>query len=233
MGAWHDLRRMIEEEDHWQMLNPSHYARSSPKLEDLARELEIAETAGRDPLSMVRDVNDRIHRAFAYVRKSTAVNSPIEESLNSRQGVCQDFAHVMIAIVRGVGIPCRYVSGYLYHGQEHRDRSAEGATHAWVEALLPELGWVGFDPTNNLIAGDRHIRAAVGRDYFDVPPTRGIYKGLSTVRNELAVAVRVGSTPVTASAEDVVPFTPWKARQGGQTQEEAEAAALQRLQQQQ
>jgi transglutaminase-like putative cysteine protease len=189
MEGWDDLRRLIEEEDHWQMLKPSHYARCSPKLEDLARELEIADPAGRDPLSMVRDVNDRIHRAFAYVRKSTAVNSPIEESLNSRQGVCQDFAHIMIAIVRGVGIPCRYVSGYLYHGQEHRDRSAEGATHAWVEALLPGLGWVGFDPTNDLVAGGRHIRTAVGRDYADVPPTFGTMKGKA--ETELRVRVRV------------------------------------------
>ena len=112
----------------------------------LARELDVDEPRGRDPLTLVRDVSAGIYRAFEYVRKSTAVNSPIEASLGSRQGVCQDFAHIMIAVVRGLRIPCRYVSGYLYHGDEHHDRSAEGATHAWVEALLPGLGWVGFDP---------------------------------------------------------------------------------------
>jgi transglutaminase-like putative cysteine protease len=122
------------------------------------------------------------------VRKSTTVNSPIEASLSRRQGVCQDFAHIMIAIVRGLRIPCRYVSGYLYHGDQ-QDRSSEGATHAWVEALLPGLGWVGFDPTNNLIAGYRHIRTAVGRDYADVPPTLGTMKGRA--ETELQVRVRV------------------------------------------
>ena len=86
-------------------------------------------------------------------------------------------------------MPCRYVSGYLFH-QEREDRSVDGATHAWVEALLPDLGWVGFDPTNNRIADDRHIRVAIGRDYADVPPTKGVFKGVSAVRSELAVAVK-------------------------------------------
>lgn len=187
--SWGELRRIVEQEDHWQMLVPSHYARSSPALAALAQELGVAQADGRDPLSVVRDVNDRIHRAFEYVRKSTLVNSPIEDSLGTRQGVCQDFAHIMIAVVRELGIPCRYVSGYLYHDQEHHDRTSEGATHAWVEALLPGLGWVGFDPTNDLIAGTRHIRTAIGRDYADVPPTLGTMKG--TTETELMVRVRV------------------------------------------
>jgi transglutaminase-like putative cysteine protease len=189
--GWEHLRRLIAEEDHWQMLMPSHYARSSPHLEELARELDALDPDGRDPLSFVREVNGRMHRAFDYVRKSTAVNSPIEDSLLSRKGVCQDFAHIMIALVRGAGIPCRYVSGYLYHDQGHRDRSSEGATHAWVEALMPGLGWVGFDPTNDLIAGSRHIRTAIGRDYADVPPTLGTMKG----RTETELQVRVRVTP--------------------------------------
>jgi transglutaminase-like putative cysteine protease len=81
------------------------------------------------------------------------------------------------------------VSGYLYHDQLHPDRSADGATHAWAEALLPELGWLGFDPTNNLTAGERHIRTATGRDYSDVPPTVGTMKG--SAKSELQVRVRV------------------------------------------
>jgi transglutaminase-like putative cysteine protease len=189
--GWQELGRMVKEEDHWQMLMPSQYARSSPKLEELTRELQLNDADGRDPLSLVRDVSDRIHHAFEYVRKSTAVNSPIEDSLGSRKGVCQDFAHIMITIVRGLGIPCRYVSGYLYHDEGQRDRSADGATHAWVEALLPGLGWVGFDPTNDLVAGMRHIRTAIGRDYADVPPTFGTMKG----KTETELKVRVRVTP--------------------------------------
>jgi transglutaminase-like putative cysteine protease len=96
----------------------------------------------------------------------------------------------MISLVRSrLEIPCRYVSGYLYHGDAHKDRSESSATHAWIEAFLPELGWIGFDPTNNLVAGDRHIRTAIGRDYADVPPTHGIYRGRT--KSELTVAVRV------------------------------------------
>jgi transglutaminase-like putative cysteine protease len=189
--AWNDLRRMIDEDDHWQMLMPSQYARGCPQLDDLARELRVDDPDGRDPLTLVRQINDGIHDAFDYVCKSTAVNSPIEVSLSSRQGVCQDFAHIMTALVRGRGIPCRYVSGYLFHDQEHHDRSAEGATHAWVEALIPQVGWVGFDPTNDLMAGNRHIRTAIGRDYADVPPTLGTMKG----RAETELQVRVRVTP--------------------------------------
>jgi transglutaminase-like putative cysteine protease len=188
-GAWDELTHAIEQDDHWQMLMPSHYARSSEQLIELARELEIEHPGGRDPLTLVKHVNDAIHRAFRYVRKSTAVNSPIEHSLSSRQGVCQDFAHIMTALVRHHGIPCRYVSGYLFHDGSHHDRSAEGATHAWVEAFLPQLGWVGFDPTNDLIASGRHIRTAIGRDYADVPPTVGTMKGKTDT--ELQVRVRV------------------------------------------
>lgn len=187
--SWEDLARLIREQDHWPMLGPSHYARTSPLLEELTRELGIDAADGRDPLTLVTDVASAINTAFDYVKKSTAVNSPIEVSLASRQGVCQDFSHIMIAAVRRLGIPCRYVSGYLYHDEHHHDRSAEGATHAWVEALMPGLGWVGFDATNGVIAGNRHIRTAIGRDYADVPPTIGTMKGRADT--ELQVRVRV------------------------------------------
>ena len=102
----------------------------------------------------------------------------------------------MIAIVRNLRIPCRYVSGYLHRDPGDSDRSDEGATHAWVEALLPRIGWVGFDPTNNLIVGGRHIRTAIGRDYADVSPTVGTMKG--SAETELQVRVRV--TPSDAAA---------------------------------
>ena len=111
---------------------------------------------------------------------------PSNMRLRERRGVCQDFAHIMIAIARAWGVPTRYVSGYMYH-RGNKDRSGADATHAWVEAYLPSLGWVGFDPTNNILAGERHVRAAVGRDYADVPPTRGTYKGVA--ESELSIAV--------------------------------------------
>lgn len=187
-GAWDRLDQLIEAEDYWDMLMPSQFARTSPALEAFMAECGITKREG-DPLELLRFLNTRIYEGFSYVKQSTKVDSPIEDALNSKQGVCQDFAHIMIASVRNLRIPCRYVSGYLYHDQDHHDRSSDGATHAWVEALLPDVGWVGFDPTNNLIAGDRHIRTAVGKDYADVPPTVGMMKGKA--KSELQVRVRV------------------------------------------
>jgi transglutaminase-like putative cysteine protease len=187
--GWHELEELIEKKDYWDMLMPSRFARSSPELLQLAIEVGATERKGRSPLAFLRDIASGVHRSFSYVKKSTAVNSPIEDALRSRQGVCQDFAHIMIALVRNARIPCRYVSGYLYHSSENTHPSAEGATHAWVEALLPGVGWVGFDPTLDRLASEKHIRTAIGRDYADVPPTMGMMKGKANT--ELQVRVRV------------------------------------------
>jgi transglutaminase-like putative cysteine protease len=187
-GDWSDLEALVAGNDHWEMLLPSHFAQSSAPLEQLAKELRW--TRRDNPLALLTELNEAIYKMFAYVPNSTKVDSPIEETLQTRQGVCQDFAHIMIALVRRLQIPCRYVSGYMFHRDEsEKDRSAEGASHAWVEALVPRLGWIAFDPTNNLVGGDRHIRVAIGRDYADVPPTRGVYKG--EAQSELSVAVTV------------------------------------------
>ena len=186
--AWNELDQLIEREDYWDMLMPSHFARNSPELQLFARELGV-EQRSEDPLTLVRMLNDELYDSFSYVKQSTSVDSPIEDALRSRQGVCQDFAHIMIALMRNLRIPCRYVSGYLHHDAFHEDRSGEGATHAWAEALLPGLGWVGFDPTNKLLARERHIRTAIGRDYADVPPAMGTMKGAA--KTELQVRVRV------------------------------------------
>jgi transglutaminase-like putative cysteine protease len=200
-GDWADLDALVAGNDYWEMLLPSHFAQSSAPLEQLATELGC-ERRG-NPLGMLTELNEAIYKLFAYVPNSTKVDSPIQEALETRQGVCQDFAHIMIALVRRVKIPCRYVSGYMFHRDEdEHDRSLEGASHAWIEALVPRLGWVAFDPTNNLVGGDRHIRVAIGRDYADVPPTRGVYKG--EAQSELSVAVTV-SPADTAPPEPVIP----------------------------
>jgi len=189
--GWGELEQLVEKNDYWDMLMPSHFARSSPELEDLAREIGATERDGRSPLAFLMDITSGVHRSFNYVKKSTAVNSPIEHALRSRQGVCQDFAHIMIALLRNARIPCRYVSGYFYHNADNAHPSADGETHAWVEALLPGVGWVGFDPTTNRLAGGQHIRTAIGRDYADVPPTMGVMKG----KAETQLQVRVRVTP--------------------------------------
>lgn len=185
--AWAEVDAMVQEGDFWEMLLPSEFTASTPALEELANKLDVRRRD--DPLMVLHDLNEKLYKYFDYVPKSTKVDSPIDVALENKAGVCQDFAHVMIALVRSrLRIPCRYVSGYLFHSNE-KDRSVNSATHAWVEALVPQFGWVGFDPTNWLIASDRHIRTAIGRDYADVPPTHGIFRGRAA--SELTVAVRV------------------------------------------
>jgi transglutaminase-like putative cysteine protease len=195
--AWTQLDTLAASGDYWEMLLPSQFTQSSAALEELIQDLHV--TRRDDPMSFLRELNGAIYDWFDYVPKATRVDSPIDEAIETRQGVCQDFAHIMTALVRHVRIPCRYVSGYLYPRAERPDRSSEGASHAWVEALLPGLGWIGFDPTNNLVAGDRHIRTAIGRDYADVPPTKGIFKGKTA--SELTVSVRVSTSDAPPSPE--------------------------------
>jgi transglutaminase-like putative cysteine protease len=200
--AWSELDNMIEQGDYWEMLLPSEFAMATPALDSLAEELDVRRRD--DPLMVLHQLNEQLYNHFEYVPKSTKADSPIDLALLTHAGVCQDFAHVMITLVRSkLRIPCRYVSGYLFHGQSDHDRSVNSATHAWVEALLPQLGWVGFDPTNWLVAGDRHIRTAIGRDYADVPPTHGIFRGRAN--SELTVAVRVTPSQGTPPLDQEMP----------------------------
>jgi transglutaminase-like putative cysteine protease len=186
--AWADLDEIVEQGDYWEMLLPSEFTGPTPALDALVTEFDVRRRD--DPLSVLHELNHQVYKYFDYKPKSTQVDSPIDLALGTKAGVCQDFAHVMIALVRSkLRIPCRYVSGYLFHSENDTDRSISSATHAWIEALIPTLGWVGFDPTNWLVAGDRHIRTAIGRDYADVPPTHGIFRGRAA--SELTVAVRV------------------------------------------
>jgi len=194
-GDWADLDALVASDDYWEMLLPSEFARPSETLGHLASELNCERRGS--PLGLLTELNEGIYKSFAYVPNSTRVDSPIDEALRTRQGVCQDFAHIMIALVRPLHIPCRYVSGYLFHrdAAEEKDRSLEGASHAWVEALVPRLGWVAFDPTNNLVGADRHIRIAIGRDYADVPPTRGVHKGEASSKLSVPVTVSPSDAP--------------------------------------
>jgi transglutaminase-like putative cysteine protease len=185
--AWAALDDLVQAGDYWEMLLPSTFATETPALILLASQMGV--TRRDDPLMLVQELNQRLYDYFDYEPRSTRVDSPIDEAIVSGKGVCQDFAHTMIALLRHVRIPARYVSGYLYRGREDHDRSVPDATHAWVDVLLPHLGWVGFDPTNNLVTHHRHIRTAIGRDYADVPPTHGVFRG--DTESELYVAVHV------------------------------------------
>lgn len=187
--AWGAIDDAAASGEFWEMLEPGEFTSRTARLDELAHELDIRRR--RDPLSLLYELNSALHHTFAYDAKSTKVDSPIDEALLHRRGVCQDLTHIMLALVRNyLHIPCRYVSGYLYHRRD--DRSADGATHAWLQVWLPGLEWVGFDPTNNLLQGERHIEVALGREYPDVPPTRGVYKG--NAGSDLSVSVRIRTT---------------------------------------
>jgi transglutaminase-like putative cysteine protease len=222
---WEALDASVAKGDYWELLVPSQFARPTELLEKLSKELGVTrrETPGR----LLTELNTAIYEAFEYVPNSTQVDSPIDDALLKRQGVCQDFAHIMLALVRPLKIPCRYVSGYLFRDEKSRDRSPSGASHAWVEAYLPEAGWVLFDPTNNLVDGGRHIHVAVGRDYADVPPTRGVQKGGSD--SELSVLVTV-MTVDSAQPEYLLPATVARTRSIGVRSTEADEQMQQQQQ---
>jgi transglutaminase-like putative cysteine protease len=217
--AWQQVDRQTASGEFWELLHDSPFARQTPLVAAFAQEVGLER--GDDPLATLRQMMSMIYARFEYSRNATRVDSPIDEALEARRGVCQDFAHIMIALGRRLGVPCRYVSGYLFQQSDREVRSTDGATHAWIEAMLPGLGWVGFDPTNDLVAGDRHIRVAIGRDYADVPPTRGVFKGLSAVKSELAVAVAIGTAQPALSGE-VPAFVPWMSQEamGARTHDE-------------
>ncbi len=200
--AWNALDELIVSGDYWEMLLPSTFAVETDAVRMLARNMDVVRRD--DPLMLVQELNQRLFEYFEYVPSHTRVDSPIDEAIVSGKGVCQDFAHTMIALLRHVRVPARYVSGYLFRGREDKDRSTPDASHAWVEVLLPHLGWVGFDPTNNLIAHHRHIRTAVGRDYADVPPTHGVFRG--SAESELYVAVQVDASEEAPALDRKMPI---------------------------
>jgi transglutaminase-like putative cysteine protease len=189
-GAWNRLSSDQVQSQFYDMLRPSKYVEGSGHLERFMAERNLTQVPP-DPLTGLRALNLEIFGAFDYVPGFTAADSPIDAALEHRKGVCQDFAHIMLAVARHWGIPSRYVSGYLARTKDDDGfRSVPDASHAWVECFLPEYGWVGFDPTNNMLANERHVVAAYGRDYGDVPPTRGVLKGDAQSVLEVEVEVR-------------------------------------------
>jgi transglutaminase-like putative cysteine protease len=209
-SEWTALEEAAASGIHWDWLSPSKFAHSTQLLSDFAEEVEFNREI--EPLSALLRLNDRLHVALEYMQMSTAVDSPIDIALENRRGVCQDFTHIMIALLRRAGIPARYISGYVQQDpQEREEEDLSGASHAWVEAFLPATGWIGLDPTNNTQVGDRHIRIAIGRDYADVPPTRGTYKGGSS--SELTVGVHISETEDEAIPPDLLDSGHWSTRE--------------------
>jgi len=147
--------------------------------------------SGTPVLAGALDLTRRIYQEFTYDGTATTVSTPVEEVFDGRRGVCQDFAHLEIACLRSLGIPARYVSGYLLtHPPEGQERLiGADASHAWLAVWCPDHGWVDLDPTNNLVVSEEHITVAWGRDYSDVSPIKGAIFGGGAHTIDVAVDV--------------------------------------------
>lgn len=191
-----DLERSGEREMLAEFYNSSPYV---PLGVELWREAHDALAEGRsDVWTDVRRLGAHIYRTFTYKPKSTGVNTRAPEALAQRTGVCQDYAHVHLGLCRSIGIPARYVSGYFFN-TTRRPREIE-ASHAWIEAYIPGYGWAAYDPTHDRVADDRYVKLAVGRDYTDIRPVNGTYRGAPTRSLRVNVAVRIPGARVSVPA---------------------------------
>jgi transglutaminase-like putative cysteine protease len=182
------------DEEYFDFMAPTGYV---PHLANLMPLVEAAERASDGTVAgFAQAASKLIHERFKYVKGATHVHSSIEHSLSINAGVCQDFAHLLLAILRMRGLPGRYVSGYMVPGApDFPDAKQEEviggqASHAWAEVLISDQDWMGFDPTLGGAVGLRHVRVAYGRDYGDVAPVRGVYKGRAGQRLCVDVCVR-------------------------------------------
>ena len=162
-----------------------------PLHEALRKYAAISFPADRPVLEGAVDLMGRIRREFTYEPESTEISTPVLEALSARRGVCQDFAHVMIGGLRALGLAARYVSGYLLTRPlaDEPDLTGADASHAWVSVHCPPFGWIDLDPTNDLIVDTSHVCAAIGRDYGDVMPLRGVIRGGGSHTLNVSVSV--------------------------------------------
>lgn len=135
----------------------------------------------------LQELNTWVYNNFKYIKGITTVETTLDEIWNLKAGVCQDFAHILLVMLRLLNIPARYVSGYVC--PKDSSLRGEGATHAWVEAFVPYYGWLGIDPTNNCVVNDLHVRLAIGRNFSDCSPMKGTYKGTAKQTLEVGVSV--------------------------------------------
>lgn len=150
--------------------------------------LKKIDCSDKPVIEIAQRCNQYIYENFTYTKGITNIETTVDEILTMKKGVCQDFAHVLLQLLRTVGIPSRYVSGYICPNES--GLRGEGATHAWVEIYTPTQGWLGLDPTNNIWTMDNHIRLSVGKNFYDCSPVKGTFKGLA--RQTLSVSVSVG-----------------------------------------
>jgi transglutaminase-like putative cysteine protease len=200
-SAWDALARLRAEGQFWDFFEPSPRVPISPAVRAFAEAFGLARAS--DPLTCFRCIVSGVYGTLVYAPESTTVDTLIETVLEARRGVCQDFAHVALALGRAYGIPCRYVSGYFAPAIE-QSGGQNLTSHAWVEAWLPGLEWTGLDPTHDVVAGERHIAVAIGRDYGDAAPTHGVFRGGPAGTLSVSVQIEQG-TGVASTGEMLYP----------------------------
>lgn len=170
------------------------------EISEMIKKIDFSKTT---PYNISLQFCEFIHTKFKYIQGITNVDSKLDHVWKMKAGVCQDFTNIFLQMLRMCGIPARYVSGYICPSDSKT--RGEGATHAWVEVYIPYYGWLGLDPTNNLIASEYHVKLAVGKNYKDCTPVKGIYRG--KVNDSLFVKVYVSTTknqkPVLIDHKDV------------------------------
>jgi len=194
--AWETVRGLCRIDRTASVLEATEFTFASPLVPVEPVFAEFAASAfepGRPILDAVTDLTAHIHREFRFDPTATTVSTPLAQVLEKRRGVCQDFAHLQIACLRALGLPARYVSGYLETLPPPGQQKLVGtdASHAWVSFFCPGIGWIDVDPTNNLFPSMQHITLGWGRDYSDVSPVRGVILGAG--KHDLKVAVDVVS----------------------------------------
>ncbi|MFI5502515.1 transglutaminase domain-containing protein [Nocardia asteroides] len=182
--SWDELRagRIVDRFD--EMLSPTAYVPHDRKLATVARQL----SRGEEPAKAVVRAAEWVHKEMDYIAGTTSVHTSALEAFAERRGVCQDYAHLTLVLLRSMGIPSRYVSGYLHPKPGAGiGETVAGQSHAWVEAWTGQ--WWGYDPTNNLAVNEQHVSVGVGRDYADVPPLKGVFSGGGSTDLEVVVEV--------------------------------------------
>jgi len=205
------LSDKVDKEEQWAMLDQLRW--KVPYIDFLGQEpfayySEVLKTVCPDthrsltPLEAARQLRQYVYDHFKYIKGITSVETTLNEVWELKAGVCQDFAHILLVLLRQIQVPARYVSGYICPNSN--GMRGEGATHAWIEAFIPFNGWVGMDPTNNIEADDLHVRLAVGRNFSDCSPVKGTYKGTAGQKLEVGVSVSYENGRTSGDAETVL-----------------------------
>jgi transglutaminase-like putative cysteine protease len=196
-SQWQELKKAKNNPDFIDFLKHKSFVGSEDVLDLIASKNIDSEL----PYKVVLQLCEYVYENFKYTSGITSVNSTLDEVWKLKAGVCQDFTNVLLQLVRMSGIPARYVSGYICPNNEIT--RGEGATHAWIEAYIPSYGWFGVDPTNNAIANENHVRLAIGRNYDDCSPVKGVFKGKVEAKLEVKVEVKTNINELAPNIEPI------------------------------